>query len=155
MNNASKQAAKYFRDVHFGGNWTDVNFKETLSDVNWDQAQQKVGSLNSIVTLAVHVHYFVPVVLKVFKGGGLEGKDSLSFDHAFIQSQEDWENFLQKWWDEVEELAQYIEQTSEEKMFGPFIDPKYGDYYRQIHGMIEHAHYHLGQISLIKKMMNT
>lgn len=152
---ASKQAAKYFRDVHFGGNWTDVNIKETLSDVTWEQAQKKVGDLNSIATLAVHIKYFVSVVLKVLKGGPLEGKDALSFDHSFIQSQEDWENFLKEWWDQTEQVAKLVEVMPEEKLFGPFVDPIYGDYYRQIHGMIEHAHYHLGQITLIKKMINS
>ena len=151
--NASKQAAKYFRDVHFGGNWTSVNLKDTLSDVTWEQAQKKVGDFNTIATLAVHVKYFVPVVLKVLKGGPLEGKDALSFDHSFIQSQADWESFLNEWWDEAEQVAKLVEELPEEKLFGPFVDPKYGDYYRQIHGMIEHAHYHLGQISLIKKMI--
>jgi hypothetical protein len=28
---------------------------------------------------------------------------------------------------------------------------KYGNYYRNIHGIIEHIHYHLGQIVLIEK----
>ena len=30
---------------------------------------------------------------------------------------------------------------------------KYGTYYRNFHGLIEHAHYHLGQIVLIKKLV--
>ena len=33
-----------------------------------------------------------------------------------------------------------------------FFHEKYGNYYRNLHGVIEHAHYHLGQIALIKKM---
>lgn len=27
-----KQLAKHFREVHFGGNWTTVNMKDTLDD---------------------------------------------------------------------------------------------------------------------------
>jgi len=34
-----------------------------------------------------------------------------------------------------------------------FVLEKYGTYRRNIEGMIEHAYYHLGQISLIKKMI--
>ncbi|MDQ1090003.1 hypothetical protein QE390_004607 [Siphonobacter sp. SORGH_AS 1065] len=34
-----------------------------------------------------------------------------------------------------------------------FVDEKYGTYYRNLHGMIEHTHYHLGQIVLIKKIL--
>ena len=35
----------------------------------------------------------------------------------------------------------------------PFIDGKYGSYLRNIEGIIEHSYYHLGQISLIRKMI--
>ena len=35
--NLTAQIAKHFNDVHFGGNWTSVNLKETLADVTWQQ----------------------------------------------------------------------------------------------------------------------
>jgi hypothetical protein len=34
-----------------------------------------------------------------------------------------------------------------------FSQKKYGTYYRNLMGVIEHSHYHLGQISLIRKML--
>ncbi|MGN6163930.1 MAG: hypothetical protein ACTHOF_05245 [Flavisolibacter sp.] len=34
-----------------------------------------------------------------------------------------------------------------------FVDEKYGTYYRNLQGIIEHTHYHLGQIVLIKKLL--
>ena len=34
-----------------------------------------------------------------------------------------------------------------------FVDEKYGTYLRNIDGMIEHAYYHLGQVVLIKKLL--
>ena len=47
------------------------------------------------------------------------------------------------------------EEFPEEDFLGDFVIPKYGTYARNIHGMIEHAHYHLGQIALIKKMIQS
>ena len=41
----------------------------------------------------------------------------------------------------------------EKKLWEPFGDGKYGDYFRNIQGVIEHAHYHLGQIVLVKKLI--
>jgi len=35
-----------------------------------------------------------------------------------------------------------------------FVDEKYGTYLRNIEGVIEHCYYHLGQISLIKKLVS-
>jgi hypothetical protein len=42
----------------------------------------------------------------------------------------------------------------ENKLEEVFDDKKYGNYYRNITGIIEHNHYHLGQIVLIKKIIS-
>ncbi len=34
-----------------------------------------------------------------------------------------------------------------------FYDEKYGSYYRNLQGTIEHSHYHLGQLVLVKKIL--
>ena len=39
------------------------------------------------------------------------------------------------------------------KLLEAFADARYGHYYRNIYVIIEQAHYHLGQIVLIKKMI--
>ncbi len=150
----TKQIAKHFKEVYFGGNWTCSNFKEHLTGVTWQQATTQVQDLNTIATLTCHVHYYISAVLKVLKGGDLTAKDSLSFDHSFIQSQEDWDAFLERMWDEGEQFADAIAQVPDDKLETYFTDEKYGIYYRNLHGIIEHCHYHLGQIVLVKKMLN-
>jgi uncharacterized damage-inducible protein DinB len=149
----TKQIAQHFRDVHSGGNWTSVNMKDTLADVTWQQATTKVYSFNTIATLAYHVNYYVSAVLKVLQGGALEAKDAYSFSHPPITSQEDWQQLLNRVWQEAEDFALLVEQLPEEKLWEDFTDKKYGNYYRNLHGIIEHMHYHLGQIVLIKKLL--
>jgi len=151
--NLTAQIAKHFRDVHFGGNWTSVNLKETLTDVTWQQATTKIYSLNTIATLVFHINYYISAVTKVLHGEPLTAHDKYSFDLSPIQSQEDWEKLLNKTWSDAENFAQLIEQLPESKLGEIFSDEKYGNYYRNIHGIIEHTHYHLGQIVLIKKML--
>lgn len=147
------QIAKQFRDVHFGGNWTAVNMKETLADVTWEQAIAKVDSLNTIAALVFHINYYVGGVLQFLQGEPLTIKDKFSYDLPPIQSQEDWENLLAKTWQEAEAFARQIELVPEYKLEETFFDEKYGNWYRNLHGVIEHTHYHLGQIVLIKKLL--
>ena len=147
------QIAKHFRDVHFGGNWTSVNLKDSLANVNWQQATTQVYSCNTIATLVFHMNYYVSAVLKVLQGSPLDAHDKYSFDHPPIRSQEDWEKLLDKIWTEAEKFASLIEQLPEDKLGETFSDEKYGTYYRNLHGIIEHTHYHLGQIVLIKKIL--
>ncbi|MFM9986739.1 MAG: DUF1572 domain-containing protein, partial [Flavobacteriales bacterium] len=59
----------------------------------------------------------------------------------------------EKMYAEVEEVANHIEKMSDDKLSDVFMDTKYGNYFRNIHGLIEHAHYHLGQIVIINKMI--
>ncbi len=149
----TEHIAKNLREVYLGGNWTFSNFKDQLSDVSWQEANQKVGSFNTIITLAYHINYFVLAVTQVLKGGPLDSKDKFSFDHPPIQSQEDWDAFRDQLWKDAESFAQLIEELPDSILTEDFVDGKYGSYYRNLAGIIEHTHYHLGQIALIKKQI--
>ena len=151
--NLPEQIAKLFRDVHYGGNWTSVNLQESLTDVTWQQATTKVYSFNTIAALVYHMNYYVSAVLKVLQGEPLNASDKYSFDHPPILSQQEWEKLLNKTWTDAENFAILLEQLPESKLGEIFSDEKYGNYYRNIHGVIEHCHYHLGQIVLIKKIL--
>jgi hypothetical protein len=151
--NLTAQIAKQLRDAWFGGNWTSSNLKDNLAGVTWEQATTRVHSFNTIVALVYHINYYVSVVLKVLQGEPLNASDKYSFDHPPIRSSEDWENLLNRTWTDAEDFARLIEELPESKLWEDFADGKYGNYYRNIHGIIEHAHYHLGQIVLIKKIL--
>jgi hypothetical protein len=149
----TEQLAKHFREIHFGGNWTWSNLKDNLADVTWQQATTQVYSLNTIASLVFHINYYVSAVLKVLEGEALDAQDKYSFDLPPIQSKEDWERLLNKTWADAEEFTKLVKQLPESKLWETFSEEKYGHYYRNIHGLIEHTHYHLGQIALIKKIL--
>ena len=151
--NVTAQVAKQLRDVHFGGNWTASNLKQHLSDVTWQQATTKIPSFNTIAALVYHMNYYVSAVIKVLQGGPLDAHDKYSFDHPPVLSQQDWENLLDKTWVDAETLATLIEQVPDAKLSENFLDGKYGTWYRNLDGVVEHIHYHLGQIVLIRKML--
>jgi hypothetical protein len=153
--NVTGQIAKHLRDVYFGGNWTSSNLKDQLAGISWQQATAQVHSLNTIAALTYHLSYYVSAVLKVLQGEPLSASDKYSFDHPPIQCREDWEKLLDNIWTDAETFARLIEQLPESKLWEDFSDNKYGNYYRNLHGIIEHIHYHLGQIVLIKKMLIT
>jgi uncharacterized damage-inducible protein DinB len=144
--------AKHLREIHIGGNWTTTNLKDTLADVSWEEAQKSISGLNSIAVLTFHMTYYVEVLLKVLQGGPLEAKDEYSFQLPVIESQEEWEQLVAIALTTAEKAAILIEQLPEEQLFTHFTDEKHGNYYRNIAGIIEHMHYHLGQISLLKKL---
>ena len=147
------QIAKHLREVYFGGNWTCVNLRDTLAGLTWQQATKQVYSFNTIATLVCHMGYYVSVATKVLQGGPLVGKDELSFTHPPINSQEDWDQIVTGLWTDVEAFATLIEHLTDTTLTENFTNEKYGSYYRNLHGIIEHTHYHLGQVVLIKKIL--
>lgn len=153
MNNQSKLANR-FREVILNGTWiANTNFKNEINNLDWKIATAKFQNLNTIAVLAQHIHYYIKGVKNVFLGGNLEINDKYSFDFPEINSQEDWEKFLTKFWNDSEDFAELIEKMIEEKLNENFVDEKYSTCLRNIDGMIEHSYYHLGQIVLIKKIL--
>jgi hypothetical protein len=151
--NTSTQIAKHLREVFFGGNWTYSNVKDNLAGLTYIQANTQVHNLNTIAMLTFHIGYYVTAIIKVLEGGPLEAHDKYSFKLPPIQSQQEWDRLVDNLFAEVETLAKLVEQLPEEKWEEPFDTGKYGTYYRNLHGLIEHTHYHLGQIALVRKMV--
>jgi hypothetical protein len=152
--NSQTKLANRFREVILNGTWiANTNFKNELDHLDWKIATTRFQNLNTIAILAQHIHYYINGVKNVFLGGKLEISDKYSFDFPEINSQQEWKNFLIKFWNDSEEFAQLIEGFHEEKLNENFVDVKYGTYWRNIDAMIEHSYYHLGQIVLIKKII--
>ena len=152
--NTPKQIAKNLRDLYTGNNWTGVNLKNTLVGVTWHQATAKVDGLNTIAMLVFHINYYVDAALSVLQGHPLKASDKYSFDLKPITSEDDWQKLVRHIFAQAELMAVEIEKLDENKMFEVFADEKYGNYFRNLMGVVEHAHYHLGQIVIIKKMLN-
>lgn len=153
MNELTSRIAKHLREVCFGGNWSASSLRDQLKGVTWEQALTPVQDFNTIATLVFHMNYYIAGVSKVLDGGPLDIRDKFSFDHPPIHNQEDWDNFLAQVWRDAEYFIQQIEQLPDTILTENFTDGKYGDYFRNLHGIIEHFHYHLGQIVLLKRMV--
>lgn len=143
-----------FREVILNGRWiANTNFKEQLSNTSWEMAVASVGDLNSIAKLTYHIHYYIAGLIKVLEGGPLDIKDRYSFDLPPVQSQEDWEKLLTRFWDDAEKFAVLISNMPAHRLEEAFVDEKYGSWQRNIDALIEHSYYHLGQVVMIKKML--
>lgn len=150
----SLSIANRLREVLLDGHWiANTNYKEQLLSINWRQATQKVVNLNTIAALTFHINYYLAGLSNVFNGGKLEISDKYSFDLPKIQSETDWNKLVNNFLSNAENFINQVEQLTDDTLDQPFVDEKYGTYSRNIEGVIEHSYYHLGQVSLIKKMI--
>jgi hypothetical protein len=150
----NKDLANRLREVLLNGKWiANTNFKEQITSINWKQAIEKVENLNSIALLTFHVNYYIKGLLNVFDGGNLEIKDKFSFDMPEVTSETDWLNLVDEFVSDAERFINYVEKMDDILLAQPFVKEEYGSYLRNIEAQIEHSYYHLGQVSLIKKLI--
>ncbi len=150
----NKTIANRLREVYLNGRWVaNTNYKELIEDLNWKQSTTQIENLNTIALLTFHINYYLEGILQVFNGGKLEIRDKYSFDMPAITSETDWKNLVNEFLSNSKKFVSHIENMDDSQLDTPFVDEKYGTYLRNIEGVIEHSYYHLGQISLIKKMI--
>lgn len=151
----SQQLSNRFKEVFLDGTWVaNTNYQLTLAGISLEQATTIIADLNSIWLLTCHINYYVAGVLQVFNGGTLDIRDKYSFDFEPPTTETQWQNMISDLMQNAEAFAKHVENMSEEQLQSAFVKEDYGNYQRNIDGMIEHAYYHLGQILLIKKMVN-
>jgi hypothetical protein len=151
----SAYLASRLREVLLNGTWiANTNCSDQIRNTSWMLAVRQVSNLNSVALLTFHLNYYLKGLLHVLNGGQLEIRDKFSFDMPLITSEDDWKELVSSFLMHAEAFAQKVEALPDTLLDEPFTDVKYGSYLRNIEGVIEHSYYHLGQMVLIRKLMN-
>ena len=146
--------ADRLEEVLLSGTWiANTNFKHQIGQVNRLQATQRIGNLNTIALLTFHINYYLQGVSQVLEGGTLDIKDRFSFDMPALQTDNDWHDLVSLFCTNATKMVHLVRQLDPHTLNEVFVDEKYGTYLRNIEGIIEHSYYHLGQISLIRKLV--
>lgn len=150
----SKLLANRIREVLLDGTWiANTNYKMQIEGLTWEQATQKHANFNTIAQLTFHINYYLQGVLQVLEGGPLSISDKYSFDLPPISNEETWQSLVHNFLLNALSIVEHVELLNDQQLDAVFVDAKYGTYKRNLEGIIEHSYYHLGQVSLIKKMI--
>lgn len=150
----SKQLANRLQEVLLDGHWiANTNYWELISDISIEEATTTLGKHNSIALLIFHVNYYLDGLLHAFNTGRLEIRDAFSFDMPSLESEDQWQSLKETFHSNAQKFVKAVEDFSQDTLEGPFIEEQYGNYRRNIEGVIEHSYYHMGQIALIKKLL--
>ena len=136
-----------------GPNLTGSHMSQHLDDVSIEEAATSLYGLNSIAQLVFHIHYYINAVGEVLEGKPLLAKDSLSFDAPLITTEAAWELQKEQLYAATQRCAQLAKYLNQEQLKEEFVLKKYGSYEHNLVGLLEHSHYHFGQIVIIKKIL--
>ncbi|MDO1499831.1 DUF1572 domain-containing protein [Winogradskyella maritima] len=149
-----KALASRLEELFINGTWiANTNYNEILEDVTWQESERKIGNHNSIASVTFHINYYLEGVSEVFLNRPLTIRDKFSFDCQKITSEDEWKTRKTALVSNAKTLIGLVKQLPEDKLQHGFVKPEYGTYLRNINGLMEHSYYHLGQISLIKKLI--
>jgi uncharacterized damage-inducible protein DinB len=145
--------AQHLIEAHEGNNWTDVSIKDAIADIGYKEATTETNaSHNTIAGLVHHLSFYNDVVTKRLFGNIPVIGESNGFDVPAIVSEEDWKKLKDRNIKSAAELAAAVRAFPENKLFELTVTGT-STHYKMLHGIVEHAHYHLGQIVLLKNLI--
>jgi uncharacterized damage-inducible protein DinB len=151
MNNDLDRFKKLFVDHYSGDPWIEVNFLQTLQTLNAKEAARTVGNLNSIWAIVNHVIAWRETLLKRISNENIPSPGDNFFGPIDDLSPLAWEETLARLQSSQDALLFYFSSQNPDMNE----HPNRGGYSRfeLIQGILQHDVYHLGQIVLIKKLL--
>ncbi|SDG02496.1 DinB family protein [Chitinophaga filiformis] len=151
--NILTQIYTHLLDTLEGENWTDVNVMDSLKDITVQEATLKTkASPNTIASLVNHLIYWNRVMIQRINGIKVNIPDINGFDVPSLTSEVEWTNLKNELVTSTHDLANAIKKVDESRLEEPIL-PDHSSTYKSLHGMVEHLHYHLGQIVILKKLI--
>jgi hypothetical protein len=151
MNEVLNAIAQHFYEVNYGDNWTDACVKDALKEVSFETATKKTGDANTIALLLFHMDFYNMVVYDRLMNikRHFEHEESLQVN---IGNEAEWQQLQDTYFENVNRIHKAILAFDESLLF----EKKTANTpYKNIHGLVEHIHYHLGQINILKKIIST
>ncbi|MBS1680105.1 MAG: DinB family protein [Bacteroidetes bacterium] len=156
MNEEIKRIYKNIAAVYDGQPWYGDNMVKMLSDVSADAAANRPHKLNhSIAEIVCHITAWRQFVIEKIKGNAeYEVWDTeLNWRNIKSLNEPEWKSIKDSLQSCQTEFLQQVEKLSEAQLSAPVTGRKY-NFRLMLQGIVQHDIYHLGQISMIKKLVN-
>ena len=147
--------AQHLLAVHEGNNWTEVDLAHVLRDVTLAEATTlTAASPNTIAALLHHLTFWNRVMARRAQGYATEIGPANGFDVPVLHTEADWAALQADSIRSAYELAAAIRGVAEASLTEPIL-PHYSSVYKNLQGSVEHIHYHLGQLVILKQLVRS
>lgn len=145
--------ANHITDVYEGGNWTEVSLADVLKDTKLSEAVTLTeASPNTIASLLHHLTFWNRLMIKRMQGVDVFVDEKNGYNLPALQTEEDWKQLQTDGYLSAHELAAAIAGFDESKLFELLVQNG-SSAYKNFQGTVEHTHYHLGQMVILKKLI--
>ncbi|MBC7889306.1 MAG: DinB family protein [Ferruginibacter sp.] len=151
----TERIAGLFEDIYNADPWIDVTLLATLENISAEIASKKITPRwNSVWEILIHIIKWRENVLQRVQGIVIDSPADNYFTVVSDQSEKAWQHTLQDLKNSQQKWIAFLEKMEEED-FDKIYPANGGSYYKHIHGIIQHDAYHLGQIVMLVKNMDS
>ena len=153
MEQQTYHTANLFREFSTGYNWTGINAEKALKDISAETAVRHFHDKHlNIAELISHMTCWNIVIAKRLEGKNYQPAPDEDFPGIDQLNEDTWEAIKEKFFDSILLLNDKLLNKNEDELDQPIFEGA-TSVYRNVHGQISHLHYHLGQVVLLKKLL--
>lgn len=147
-----KKVNKLIKDHYNGNPWIDTTIAVTLKQLTAKQAAAKTGGLNSIWQIVNHMILWRTALIGRVMDQPIVYPDNNYIEEVKNTSAAAWKETIKKFERSQKEITSFLAGSKDELLAK--VSPSSGySYFELVMSIVIHDSYHLGQIVLIKKMM--
>ncbi|HWA05226.1 MAG TPA: DinB family protein [Ignavibacteria bacterium] len=144
---------KLLKDHYNGDPWIDITIIGTLKAVTAKQAALKLPGLNSVWQIVNHMISWRSALIARVKDKPVKHPDDNFISEVKNTTPKAWKDTVKKFEKSQKDIAAFLRKQKDSHL--EKISPTSGySYYELVMAIIIHDTYHLGQIVLIKKMID-
>ncbi len=143
---------KLIKDHYNGNPWIDTTIAATLKQLTAKQAAVKIGELNSIWQIVNHMIMWRTALIARVMDKPISHPDNNYIEEIKDTSAATWKQTIKRFERSQKDITSFLGSSEDELL--DKVSPSSGySYYELVMSIVIHDSYHLGQIVLIKKMM--
>jgi len=148
----TERIAELFEDIYDGDPWLGVSIMETLNRISPAMAAKKTAPWNSIWQIVHHMIRWRQNVLQRVHGKLTHEPPDNYMSDVTDPSETAWQNMLKELKESQEQWTKFLQQMNEADL-AKIYPGNNSSYYKNIHGILQHDAYHLGQLVLLVKAL--
>jgi uncharacterized damage-inducible protein DinB len=143
--------ADQLRRAFDGDAWHGPALMELLADVDATKAAARpIRDAHSIWELVLHIEVWDRAAIVRLQGKQTQPEGDLNFPPVMNPTEEAWRKTVAEVKRTHDALVEAVEALPDPRLLDPVPGKPY-DFYHNLHGVVQHDLYHVGQIALLKK----
>lgn len=160
MNSVIYSLISQLEDIHHGNNWIGLNFEKMIDPLNEEEFFFSPDGFHSVAEILSHLTVWRnESLLKIQTGeGSITDSDPTNWKNNSELMGIGKSSIIEAYYDSLEKLLRLLSDKNDDFLNETYYDTDFKAYHSfsfLLYGMLHHDLYHLGQLSMLVKIINS